>query len=109
MDVSSGFHRIPGAANRADDVLHVREIERLAQASNMDIHGAFVDVDVMPPDAIKKLRTGKDAAGRRHQEFEKAELGRTKAHFPALAMNAVGLTVEFDIAAFENAGENFRP
>lgn len=29
-DTRSGFHRVAGAAHGADDILHVRKIERLA-------------------------------------------------------------------------------
>jgi hypothetical protein len=48
-----GFHGISGAAHGADDILHVGEVQRLAQATDMDIDGAFVDIDVMTPDAVE--------------------------------------------------------
>src|SRR3546814_17633546 len=60
----SRLHRIPGSANRADDVLHVGEVQRLAKPSDMDIDGALVDIDVVPPDPVEKLRAGEHAAGR---------------------------------------------
>src|SRR5690606_17448587 len=72
----------------------------------MDIDGALVDIDIVPPDPVEKLRTGEDSAGRGHQKFQKAELGRTKAHFAALAMNAMSLAVELYIAAFQHCRKN---
>src|SRR3546814_10200170 len=102
----SRLQRIPGSANRADDVLHVGEVQRLAKTSDMDIDGALVDIDVVPPDPVEKLRAGEDAAGRGYQELQKTKLGRAEAHFAALAMDAVGLAVELYIAAFQHRRKN---
>src|SRR5580704_6649423 len=68
--------RIAGAADGADRVDGVAAVERLAQAADMDVDGALVDIDVAAPDAIEQLLAGEHPAGAFHQEFEQAEFGR---------------------------------
>ncbi|QTK79739.1 hypothetical protein AT6N2_C2080 [Agrobacterium tumefaciens] len=104
--VRSGFHGIAGAAHRADDILHVRKIKRLTQASDMHVDGTLIDVDIMAPDTIEQLRTGEHPARRGHQEFQKAKLRRTETHFTAFAVNAMRLAIQFDIPAFQHRRQN---
>ncbi len=74
----------------------------------MDVHRALIHIDIMPPDTIEKLGTGKHTTGRGHEKFQQAEFGRPETDFAALAMDAVRLTVELDIAAFQHRGQNLR-
>ena len=62
--LDAGFVEIADTANGADDILHVREVERLAQTPDMHIDRAFIHVDIVAPDAIQQLRAGKDAPRR---------------------------------------------
>src|ERR1700731_2919238 len=65
--------RIAGAAHGADRVRHAAAVERLAQAADMDVDGALVDIDVAAPDLVEQLLAGKHPAGAFHQEFDQAE------------------------------------
>ncbi len=47
--------RIAGAADGADRVGVVATVDRLAQAADMDIHGALIDIDFVAPDAVEQL------------------------------------------------------
>src|SRR5690348_4279620 len=46
---------VAGTAHRADRILLAAEIEQLAQAADMHVHGPLVDIDVAPPDAVEQL------------------------------------------------------
>src|SRR5579872_2051010 len=72
--------RIACAAHGADRVLLAAGIEKLAQAADMHVHGALVDIDVAAPDAVEQLLAGKHAPGMFEKEFEQAVLGRPKIH-----------------------------
>ena len=54
------LHGIARAADRANDILHVGEVERLAQASHMDVYRALINIDVVAPDAVQELGAGED-------------------------------------------------
>ena len=47
--------RVAGAADGADRVLLAAGVEQLAQAADMHIDGALVDIDVAAPDAVEQL------------------------------------------------------
>src|SRR6202035_5627722 len=66
--------RVAGAPDGADRVGHAAAVERLAQAADMDVDGALVDIDVAAPHLVQQLLAGKHPAGAFHQEFEQAEL-----------------------------------
>src|ERR1700688_1197941 len=70
--------RIAGAAHGADRIRHAAAVERLAQAADMDVDGALVDIDVATPDLVEQLLAREDASGVLQQEFEQAELGRAE-------------------------------
>ena len=50
--------------------------KRLAQAPDMNIHGALLDEHMLAPHLVEQARTGEDPAGMRHEEVEEAQLGR---------------------------------
>jgi len=49
------IERIAGGTHGADDVLAAVGIERFPQAPDMDIDGAVIDVNIVPPDRIEQL------------------------------------------------------
>src|ERR1700731_966786 len=74
---------VTGAANGADRGGGGAAIERFAQASDMDVDGALVDVDVPAPDTVEQLLARKHPARVLHQEFEQAEFGRPERNVAA--------------------------
>src|SRR6478736_3691881 len=76
------------AADGADRVLLAAEIEQLAQAPDMDVDGALVDVDVTAPDAVEQLLAREHAAGMLQEELQQAIFGRAEIDRPARACHA---------------------
>src|SRR5918993_3062507 len=103
---------VAGASKGADRVGAARSADRLAQAPDMHVDGALVDIDVAAPHAVEELLAREDAAGALHQELQELELGRAEMELLAGAAHAVGLPVELDIAGGEEvrdvAGRNVR-
>src|SRR5580658_3293516 len=77
--------RIAGAAHGADRIDGVAAVERLAQAPDMDVDGALVDIDVAAPDAVEQLLAREHPAGTLHQKFKQPELGGTEVDRAARA------------------------
>src|ERR1700704_2736296 len=88
--------RVAGAAHGADRIGGAAAIERLAQASDMDVDGALVDIDVAAPDAVEQLLPREHPAGILHQEFEQPEFGGAERHVAAGARHPLLLAVELD-------------
>src|SRR6202040_2906690 len=84
---------ITGAAHGADRVRGPPTIQTLTQASDVHVHGAFVDVDVAAPDAIEQLFARKHAARALHQKFEQAELGGAERNLASAARHPFLLPV----------------
>src|ERR1700733_874434 len=97
--------RIAGAAHGADQVDGVAAVERLAQAADMDVDGALVDIDVAAPDAVEQLLAREHPAGALHQEFEQTELGRPEVDRTACPRHALFFAVELEIADVEHHGD----
>ena len=55
--------RVAGAAHGADRILLAAGIEQLAQAADMHVDGALVDIDVAAPDAVQQFLARERAAG----------------------------------------------
>src|SRR4051812_33675436 len=81
--------RVAGAAHGADRVGVLAAVERLAQATDMDVDGALVDVDLAAPDAVEQLLAREHAAGPLHQELEQAIFGRSEIDGAAAARDAL--------------------
>src|SRR6266404_3163461 len=91
---SSGVvERVPGAAHGTDEVGHAGEIDRLAQAADVDVDGACLDIDVMTPYLVEQLLARKDAAGMLHEEAQQAELRRPEMDRSALTGYAMGYEI----------------
>ena len=54
---------VAGAADGADRVAAAAAVERAAQAADVHVDGALVDIDVVAPDAVEQLLAREDAAG----------------------------------------------
>src|SRR5712672_2063807 len=93
--------RIAGAAHGADRVRHAAAVERLAQASDVDVDRALVDIDIAAPDLVEQLLAREDAAWVFQQELEQAKLGRPERHLAARARHPLGVTVELDVTGSE--------
>src|SRR5206468_7357807 len=65
---------IARAAHGADRVLFATGIEQFAQTADVDVDGAFVDIDVAAPDAVEQLLTAEDAAGMLEEKLQQAIL-----------------------------------
>ena len=73
-------------------------LQRLAQATNMDVYRAFFHKNVITPDLIQQLGAGKYALGVCHEEMQQAELGRPNGQRHALAGQAVRAGVQLKVA-----------
>src|SRR3979490_3400737 len=80
--------RVAGAAHGADRILLAAGIEQLAQAADMYVDGALVDIDVAAPDAVEQLLAAEHAAGMLEEEFQQAIFGRAEIDRPARAGDA---------------------
>ena len=73
------IQRISRAADGADRILLAAGVEQFAQAADVDVDGALVDIDVAAPDAVEQLLAAEDAAGMFEKEFKQAVLSATSA------------------------------
>src|SRR5262245_61530582 len=69
------IERIARGADGADDVGVVLAVQRHAQAADMDVDGACLDIDVLAPHRIEQLLAREYAAGMLHEMAQQAELG----------------------------------
>src|SRR6185436_18297172 len=90
------IQRITRAAHGADRVLLAAGVEQFAQAADMHVDGALVDIDVAPPDAVEQLLAAEDAAGMLQEKLQQTILGRAEIDRPAGARDAALFAVEFD-------------
>src|ERR1700722_2642286 len=85
--------RIAGAADGADRILLAAGVEQFAQAPDMHIHGALVDIDVAAPYAVEQLLAAEHAAGMLEKEFQQPVFGRTEIDRTARAGDAALLAI----------------
>src|SRR5207244_7010239 len=91
------IQRVAGAAHGADRILLAARIEQFAQAADMHVHGALIDIDVAAPDAVEQLLAGKYPPRMLEEEFQQAILGRAEIDRPARARHAALFAVELDV------------
>src|SRR6185436_18098427 len=72
------IQRITRTAHGADRVLLAAGVEQFAQAADMHVDGALVDIDVTAPDRVEQLLAAEDAAGMFEEKFQQAILGRAE-------------------------------
>src|SRR6056297_2270232 len=82
---------IPRTAHGTQGIAAAVFAERFAQAADVDINGAGVDIDVAPP----------DPTGLFHQGRQQAEFGGPQFEILPVAGDAVGFGVEDDILVFQ--------
>src|SRR5688572_5770616 len=64
----------------------------------MHVDGAVIYIDVGATNIVEQLTARKDTAGRLHQEFQETEFRRAEFEFAFLAVDAVLLAVELEVA-----------
>src|SRR4029077_11882354 len=69
---------VAGSAHGSDGVAFAPARQRLAQAPDMDVDRAFVDLRRLAPHAVQELRAREHPAGLLQEIFEEPELGRTE-------------------------------
>jgi hypothetical protein len=92
------IERIAGRAHGADRIHLGIAIERTAQATDVHIDGASLDVDIRTPDRIEQLLAREDAAGVLHEVFEQAEFRRPEMDLFTRALHPVCGAVDRDVA-----------
>src|SRR5262249_3639627 len=82
-------------------ILLAARVEQLAQAADMHVDRALVDVDVAAPDAVEQLLARKYPSRMLEEKLEQAIFGRSEIDRPARARDAALLAVELDVAIGE--------
>ena len=98
--------RIAGAAHGADRVGLAAAVERLAQAADMDVDGALVDVDVACPRrrrAAARARTR--GPGRSIRNSSRRNSVGPRCDLAAGARHPLLLAVELDVAGAQHVGD----
>src|SRR5690606_6405831 len=81
--------------------------EGLAQAADVDVDRALVDIGIAPPDVIEQLLAREHATRPQHEEFEQPIFGRAEVNRLTAPAHAAGLPVEFEVTEGEH-GRGFR-
>ena len=63
--------------------------EHLPHSANVDVHGALLDENMVPPDFVEKLGAAVDPIGVSHEEMQQAKLGGLEIDFLAVAGDPV--------------------
>src|SRR3984957_4833258 len=79
---------IASAADGADRIALPAFRQFLAQASDVNIDGAFVDLDRAPPHQIEQLRSREHAPRLFEEIFQQPKIGRAEANVPIAAPDA---------------------
>src|SRR4051794_35996921 len=95
---SARLEAVAGAANRADRVGAPGAHERLAQAADVHVDSALVDVDLVAPHAVEQLATCEHATRRLHEELEQPVVGWTQMDGLSAAQDRHRRAVELDVA-----------
>src|ERR1700686_277924 len=90
--------RIAGAAHGADRILLAAGVEQFAQAPDMHIHGALVDIDIAAPYAVEQLLTAEHPARMLQEKFQQPVFGRAEIDRATRAHHAALLALELDAA-----------
>ncbi len=66
---------VAAAAHRLDEAVLSERLERLAQAPDVDVDRALLDIDVVAPHVVQQLRARMHALRTREQEAQQPEFG----------------------------------
>src|SRR3954451_24662442 len=91
------IQRIAGAAHGANRVLLAVRVEQFAQAADMHVDGALVDIDVASPDAVEQLLAAEHPAGTLEEELQQAVFGGSQIDRPAGARDAAFFAVKLEV------------
>jgi hypothetical protein len=80
---------VAGAAHGLHHLLQAARLERLAQAADVHVDGALLDVVVAAPHVVEQLRARVDAVGVRHEEMQQPVLGGADVHRLVAGVHAV--------------------
>src|SRR5262249_1511253 len=80
--------RVAGAAHGADRILLAAGVEQLAQAADVYVHSALIDIDVAAPDAVEQLLARKHPARMFQEELQQAIFGRAEINRAARTRHA---------------------
>src|ERR1700722_19759861 len=101
--------RVARGAHRAHEVFVAAFVERFAQAADMDIDGAELDLGIAAPDGIEQLLAREHTAGPLEEESQQAEFGRPEMNRLAGAADAMRREIEREIAEAQHLGIRGRP
>ncbi|SPE31588.1 hypothetical protein SBA6_160018 [Candidatus Sulfopaludibacter sp. SbA6] len=99
--------RLEGIAEAADGMdqngaAGVR-FDLLAQAQDVDVHGAVGDGAVLAPDCVEQLLAAEDHSGAAHQKLQQPELRGGELQRRALQANLAAAGVQFQAAGLQHA------
>src|SRR5580704_5136694 len=100
---------VAGSADGSDGVALAAPRERLAQAPDMDVDRAFVDLRRLAPHAVEELRAREHPARLLQKIFAQPELGRAEVDVANPAPHPPRLPVEIEIAGIETLGDPLGP
>src|ERR1700722_19716998 len=87
--LSEGFvEGVAGSAHGSDRIALAPARQSLAQASDMDVDRAFVDLRRLAPYAVQELGAREHPAGLLQEIFEQPKFGRTEMDVAHAAPNA---------------------
>src|SRR5205809_5313 len=92
---------ITRAADRLYEAIVPEILERLAQAADVHVDGAFLHVHVAAPDAIKQLIARVHALRVRHEELEHAVFGGPERHRTLADRHPVASLIEDQAVEFD--------
>src|SRR5438128_2369289 len=87
--MSGAIDRVAGRADRAHDVADTLCVQCLAQASDVDVHGPRLDINIMAPHRVEQLLARKDPPGIPQQMAQEAEFRRAEMDRLARARHPV--------------------
>src|SRR5690348_13359329 len=102
--VDALIERVTGSTHGADEILVAAFVQRLAQAADMDVDGAQLDLGIAAPHRIEQLLAREDAAGPLEEEAQQAELRRAEMDRLAGAADAMRREIEREIAEAQDFG-----
>ena len=92
-----GFQCVAGRPHGANQIFAARDIECLAQAADVDVHGARFDKGIIAPDLVEQLFARIDPAGVLDEMAQKTKFNLAQLHRLPCAGHTMGRKVHDDI------------
>src|SRR5262249_57848524 len=93
----------------ADEVAAAVLVEGLAQAPDVDVDGARLDLGFAAPDCVQELLPREDAARPLQEHAQEPELSRAQMHGVAVPGDAVARKVHHEVGITQRLGAGGRP